>query len=207
MKIRTLFVLALSSLLGAFLVTGCQLPPAGASGPAAKSSAADLGPVQLREGDVIKVAFPSSPNLDTTQPIRRDGRITLPLIGEFQVVGKTPSDLEKALVAAYDKQIVSKEIQVTVVQSTYPVFVTGAVLRPGKIMADHPITALEAIMEAGGFDYNKGDLKKVTIIRTEGTDTKHFYIDLKAVLQGQSAEPFYLKPSDIVYVPDRFSWL
>jgi protein involved in polysaccharide export with SLBB domain len=63
----------------------------------------------------------------------------------------TPSDMEKELVKLYASQLVSKEVSVTVVSSTFVVFVSGAVIRPGKIISDHPLSALEAIMEAGRF--------------------------------------------------------
>jgi protein involved in polysaccharide export with SLBB domain len=84
--------------------------------------------------------------------------------------------------------------------------VTGAVLRPGKVTSDHPLSALEAIMEAGGPDYTKANLKAVTVIRHEDGKTQNYTLNLRNVLKGQSAEPFYLKPSDIVYVPERFTW-
>jgi protein involved in polysaccharide export with SLBB domain len=84
--------------------------------------------------------------------------------------------------------------------------VTGAVLRPGKIMSNRPITALEAIMEAGGVDYAKANLKAVTVTRLEGGQFKTYTLNLKLVLDGQQTKPFYLKPSDIVKVPERFSW-
>ncbi|WP_404422144.1 polysaccharide biosynthesis/export family protein [Nibricoccus sp. IMCC34717] len=197
----TLTSLLLTLTLG---FTGCQVPPPASTGAAAQSKQ-DSGPVVLREGDTIRIAFPGSPNLDTQQTIRRDGRITLTILGEFVVAGKTPSDLEKALVEAYANQIVSKEISVTVIQSVYPVFVSGAVMRPGKIMADRPLTALEAVMEAGGFNDMKADKTRVTVIRNDGGQAKHYYLDLKAVLEGQSTEQFYLRPSDIVVVPERFS--
>jgi len=102
--------------------------------------------------------------------------------------------------------LVSKEVTVQVVSSSCPVYVTGAVIRPGKILADHPITVLEAIMEAGGFDYAKADLANVTVIREENSQTKNIVINLKLVLSGKQATPFHLKPSDIVYVPVKFSW-
>jgi protein involved in polysaccharide export with SLBB domain len=73
-------------------------------------------------------------------------------------------------------------------------------------MSDHPITALEAIMEAGGYDYTKADLKGVTIIRHEGNSTTNYIVNLKRVVDGKSSESFYLKPGDIVIVPERFSW-
>jgi protein involved in polysaccharide export with SLBB domain len=73
-------------------------------------------------------------------------------------------------------------------------------------MSDHPITALEAVMEAGGFDYTKADLRGVQVIRREAGNTRNYTLNLKRVMEGKAGEPFYLKPSDIVYVPEKFTW-
>jgi polysaccharide export outer membrane protein len=161
--------------------------------------------ITLREGDVVKVSFPGSSALDTTQLIRRDGRITLPLIGEVDAAGLTPPALEKKLVDLYAPQLASKQVTVEVISSSFPVYVTGMVLHPGKILSDHPITALEAVMEAGGFDYNTANPRDVVVIRREGNVMKNYKINLKAVLQGKASEPFYMKPGDIIYVPERFN--
>ena len=61
-------------------------------------------------------------------------------------------------------------------------------------------------MEAGGFDYAKANLKGVRIIRHEEGRVKNYTVNLKLALQGMQTELIYLKPSDIVYVPERFSW-
>jgi polysaccharide export outer membrane protein len=184
-------------------VAGCRTP---INTAALQKAAQREGTFTLREGDVVKISFPGAPKLDTTQPIRRDGKIALEMVGEVKAVDLTPGELEKVLLQLYSAQLVTKSVMVTVVSSTYPVFVTGAVLRPGKILSDHPISALEAIMEAGGFDYAKANLRRVVVLRQEGDQTKHYTIDLKLVLDGKSSQPFYLKPSDIVYVPERFTW-
>jgi polysaccharide biosynthesis/export protein len=170
--------------------------------PAANHSEA----ISLREGDVVKIAFPGAPSLDTTQQIRRDGKITLSPVGELAVVGMTPAELEKEVLKLYSAQLVSKEVVVTVVSSSFPVFVTGAVIKPGKILSDHPITALEAIMEAGGFDYTKANLKAVVVVRNEEGHVRNYTLNLKLALQGKQSEPFYLKASDIIYVPEKFNW-
>jgi polysaccharide biosynthesis/export protein len=163
--------------------------------------------INLREGDVVRITFPGTPNLDTqSQQVRRDGNIALPLIGEIKAAGMTPTELEKELVTRYSSQLVSKEVTVTVVSSSFVVYVSGSVLRPGKVSSDHPLSALEAIMEAGGFDYTKANLKAVTVIRNEGASTKKYTLNLKRVLKEGATDPFYLKPSDIVFVPERFSW-
>lgn len=160
----------------------------------------------LREGDTVKVTFTAAPNMDTTQLIRRDGKIELPLVGEVMAAGKTTTDLEKEVIQLYAPQLNSKEITVTLESASFPVFVTGCVLKPGKILSDHPINALEAIMEAGGFDYDKANLKAVRVIRHDGAEVDHFTLNLKGVLAGENKETFPLRPSDIVYVPERFTW-
>jgi polysaccharide export outer membrane protein len=161
--------------------------------------------MNLREGDVLKISFPGSASLNTTQTIRRDGKISMTLVGDVDAAGMTPSALEKKLVDLYASQLSSKQVTVEVVSSSLTVYVTGMVLRPGKILSDHPISALEAVMEAGGFDYTKANPKNVVVIRREGKTMKNYKLNLKAVLQGKQNEPFYLKPDDIVYVPERFS--
>jgi protein involved in polysaccharide export with SLBB domain len=82
----------------------------------------------LRESDVLKISFPANANLNTTQPIRRDGMISMPLIGEVKAAGKTPKQLEAVLVDLYSTQLLSKEVTVEVVSSTFPVYITGSVL-------------------------------------------------------------------------------
>lgn len=160
----------------------------------------------LRAGDEVKVSFPGSKSLDTTQKIRRDGKIVMPLIGEVNAAGLTPEMLQTNLGNLYEPQISSKVVIVTVESSSFPVFVTGAVVHPGKVVSDHPLTALDAIMEAGGFDFSNADLKDVRVVRHENGAMKTYSLNLKLVLDGEKSEPFYLLPSDIVYVPQRFTF-
>ena len=161
--------------------------------------------VVLREGDVVKIAFPGSPTLDTTQQIMRDGKISLYLAGEVKAAGMTLAELQKVLLERYSPNLERKEVVVTLAASSFPVFVTGTVLRPGKVLADHRITALEAIMEAGGFDYTRSNLKSVTVIRRDGSGYKNFKLDLKKAMNGKEIEPFYLEPDDIIWVREKFS--
>lgn len=160
----------------------------------------------LTHGDVIKITFPGAPNLDATQQIRRDGRINLYMIGEVKVVDKTPAELEKELLQAYASQLTSKEITVTVVSSSFAVFVTGAVMKPGKVTTDRALTAFDAIMEAGGLDLAKANAKAVRVIRQEDGQVKTYPVNMKAVLDGAPSEPFYLKRYDTVFVPEKITW-
>lgn len=199
--------LGLLSVVFAVAFSGCETSAVVGNNPApAPSDARQAESLVVREGDVVKIAFPGAPNLDTTQQVRRDGRITLALVGEFVPVGMTPAVMEQELAKLYASQIVSNEVSVTVVSSSYSVFVNGAVLRPGKISTDRPLSALEAVMEAGGFDSARANMKAVVIIRQVEGQTRNYTIDLQSVLSGRQSQPFMLEPSDIVFVPERFSW-
>ena len=66
----------------------------------------------LRVGDVIRIDFPGTPNLSTSQTIRRDGKVSLQIIGEMKVVDKTTAQLEKDLAKAYASQVLSSEVSV-----------------------------------------------------------------------------------------------
>lgn len=130
-------------------LAGCQTAPA--SPPPPQTGGKTSSEVVLRAGDTIRVSFPGTPNLNTPTPqqIRPDGKITLPLLGEYPVDGKTPSQLEKELVEKYKDQLISKEVNVTVESASFVVYVNGMVLRPGPVKASRELTVLEAIMEAG----------------------------------------------------------
>jgi polysaccharide export outer membrane protein len=103
------------------LAAGCQTAP---GRPARHQRHGNHHP--LREGDVLKISFPGSANLNTTQQIRRDGMISLPLVGEVKAVGKTPAELEKDLIDLYSTQLLSKQVTVEVRSSSFPVYVSGS---------------------------------------------------------------------------------
>ncbi len=154
----------------------------------------------------MRVTFPGATNLNTVQQIKRDGRISLQIGGEVTAAGLSVAELQKQLVKICGPELQVKEVNVAVESSALSIYVTGAVLKPGKVMSDRPLTALEAIMEAGGFDYTKANQKAVAIIRHEGANTQRYKLNLKNELSGREMEPFALKPFDIIYVPEKFNW-
>lgn len=189
------------------LLTGCETTKSHSAGPAPNSMVSSNDAV-LREADRLRITFPGAEQLNTDQTIRRDGKITLPVVGEWAAAGKTPAQLKDELAERYSKELVSsKDITVVVVSASFPVYVNGAVMKPGKVTTDHPLTVLEAIMESGGFDYNRANLKSIKVVRTQNGKTETFRVNLKGVLSpGAPVDTFYLQPSDIVYVPAKITW-
>jgi protein involved in polysaccharide export with SLBB domain len=111
----------------------------------ADSGSSSPQPTILRQGDTVKISFPGSANLNQTEQIRLDGKISLPLVGDVQAAGLTPDQLQENLVKLYAPQISSSDVTVSIESSSFPVFVTGCVLSPGRVLSNQPITALEAI--------------------------------------------------------------
>ena len=181
------------------------VPPAKVTAPAPTPArpAAGASAFRLREGDVVKVSFPSAPSLDKTDTIRRDGMITLS-IGEVKAVGFTPEEFQADLRERYKKELVNNEVLVGIVSSTFSVFINGCVLRPGKISSERPMSALDAISEAGGFDPIKADKKKVRVLRTVDGKIKITVLNLDAVLRGKDSTRYMLEPGDILEVPERW---
>ena len=163
-------------------------------------------PTILRQGDSVKISFPGSSNLDQSEQIRLDGKISLPLVGDVQAAGLTPEQLQQNLTRLYAPQLSSSDVIVAIESSAFPIYVTGCVMAPGRILSNQPLTALEAVMEAGGFDYSRANLRNVHIIRRENDSSQSYVVNLKAVLNGDDKNDFYLQPNDIVYVPEKFSW-
>jgi polysaccharide export outer membrane protein len=196
------------ALLTAAFLAGCEShPPISHFGPRtpAIDNAASL---VLHEGDTVRIAFPGAPRLDSTQAIRRDGKITLEMMGELRAAGLTPHELEQELLKVYDTQLVDKEVTVSVLSSIFIIYVTGAVAHNGKLSSDRPLTPLQAVLEAG-VDNIRSNLKRVIVIRTsDNGDTERFRLDLNKVLKrGEPSDSFALKPLDIIFVPEKFSWL
>lgn len=205
----------------AALVAGCASqssgtphaapPPQASAGDSTAQAPASPKSLILQEGDTIKLSFPGAPNLDNIEVVRRDGKITLPMVGEYDAAGKTPVQVEDELKKLYASQLVNNSLNVTVQSSAFIVYVmgpAGAVSKPGKIISDRPLTPLQALIEAG-VDDSRANLKAVQVIRTDANGrTEKFKLNLRDVLRNPNAQmpDFTLKPYDTIYVGERFSW-
>lgn len=129
----------------------------------------------------------------------------MPIVGQVQAAGKTAQELEKELVRLYENQLQDKQVIVTVAGSANVVYVMGSVARPGPVVLNRPLTALEAILEAGGF-LETANMKKVTVLRYEGDRNVVYQLNLAPLYQGDPVSQFYLEPKDVVQVPKKMQW-
>ena len=153
-------------------------------------------------GDSIDVKFFYTPELNETQDVRPDGKIALQIIGEVAAAGKTPAQLRWLLEKLYASHLKDPEISVVVRSfSNQRVYVGGQVMRPGTIEISGRITALEAIMQAGGVDFREAQVKNVVVIRHYEGTRYGYLLNMEPILAGKESRPFFLEAKDIVYVP------
>ena len=198
-KIRLNLILQTIVLSGfiAWFCGGCQT---GASSANLASQAAPPARVTLAPGDVIKLTFIGAPELNQSQKIRADGKVSLPLVGEVDAAGKTLVALQSELSQLYKSQLKNSDLLITLESATTQVVISGAVAKPAKIAFDKPTTVFQAIMEAGGANAY-GNLKSVRLIRMVNGVQHSQVLDLTPTLKGEAVRPFYVRDGDVIYVP------
>src|SRR5438105_5399682 len=156
--------------------------------------------VILASGDVVKLTFSAAPELNQSQKVRADGKLSLPLVGEVDASGKTVGQLQGELIQLYKSQLKTPEITVSLETSVTTVVVSGAVSKPGKFAFERPTTVFQAIMQAGG-PSEFGTLKHVRLVRTVNGVQKSQVMNVHDTLVGQGTKPFYVRDGDVIYVP------
>ena len=195
-----LVVAALAAVFILIGLNGCETPTQ--SGPPLPDQPMVNTTARLSPGDVIKLSFSGSPELNQTEKIQVDGKISLPLVGQVTAAGKTVPALQSELVGLYKAQLRNSELTVTLESGVANVVVSGYVNRPGKLQFDRPTTVFQAVMEAGGAS-EYGNLGKVHLVRTVNGRQHTQILDLKAAMSGQTAQVYYVKDGDVIYVAQR----
>jgi polysaccharide biosynthesis/export protein len=155
--------------------------------------------VRLSPGDTIKVTFAEESDLDQTQEIRRDGKVSLPLIGEVTAAGKRVIDFQRELVNRYEGHLDNPEVLVILETGTASVIVSGFANKPGKIEIDRPKTVYQVIVEAGGAsDY--GSLSNIHLTRIINGEQRTETINLRPTVRGKPTLPKYVQDGDVIYI-------
>ena len=176
---------------------------------AAPEPAAHTTPAYSRDSfvigndDVLAISVWKEPDISRSIPVRSDGRISLPLIGEVQASGTTPQKLEQDIAARLKNYIAEPEVTVIVQQVNSQKFnVLGQVNKPGSYPLANASTVLDAIAVAGGFrDFAKQ--KSIYVLRPnlDGTENR-IPFNYKAVVKGHNgAQNIKLEARDTVVVP------
>jgi len=102
--------------------------------------------------DVLSVHVWKEPDISGKMPVRSDGKITVPLVGDIQASGLTPARLQLLITQKLSDFIANPQVFVAVEQMNSRQFtVMGEVLHPGSFPLTHTTRVMDALAIAGGF--------------------------------------------------------
>jgi len=176
--------------------------PAARAAALANSNALDTSAeYQIGPEDVLDISVWKNPELSRTVPVRPDGKVSLPLLNDFQAAGLTPSSLREQLVSRLSDFVPTPEVSVIVREvHSRKVAVVGAVKTAGRYELKSPMTVLEAIALAQGFtDFAARD--RIVVLRQSGGTTTRIPFNYRKIADGAEQENFFVRPGDIIVVP------
>jgi polysaccharide export outer membrane protein len=155
----------------------------------------------IGSGDVLNVQVWKEKDLSQTVVVRPDGKISLPLLGDLQVIGKEPSQVEEIVKTRLQSMVVEPRVTVTVAEiHSRMVYITGEVARPGAYPLNTPITVLQLIAQAGGLT-EFASRKKIQVIRANNKVDENL-LSYKAMTQSKDGgHNLTLNPGDTVVIP------
>ena len=156
----------------------------------------------LGVGDVIEVKVFREPELDRTFQVGSTGKIDFPLIGELSVIGKQPESIAEEIRGLLEGDYL-KDPQVTVFvkqQNSRKVHVLGQVNKPGSFVFRSGMSIIEAITTAGGFT-DLASTNSVGVTRVVSGNEIKLDVPVANIGRGK-AKNFFLRPGDIVVVPE-----
>ena len=153
-------------------------------------------------GDVVEISVWKSPELGVTVPVRPDGRISVPLLGDIQAAGLTPLALKGTLKDGFQEFVTAPEVSVVIKEiNSRKVFVTGEVASPGAYDLQPRTKLMHVLALAGGLTpYAK---KRAVILRDrDGGDEQRYTIDLDGIISGKRPKDnMVLQPGDTIFFP------
>jgi polysaccharide export outer membrane protein len=198
-RARLLAALVLAALLTASM--GAQSATTDQTAAATAAKAHDDNFV-IGNDDVLTINVWKEPDISRSVPVRSDGKISLPLVGEVQAAGLTPLKLEKDIAAKLKNYISEPEVTVIVQQVNSQKFnILGQVVRPGSYALANSPTVLDAIALAGGFrDFAKK--KSIYVLRQGASGESRIPFNYKDVSQGKNmSQNIRLQPGDTIIIP------
>lgn len=157
---------------------------------------------KLRSGDTIELDFRLSPELNQTVLIDPDGSVSLQVIGRVQLAGLSVQQARELIIAKESQHLVNPEIniQVTNFQHFY-VVVAGEVYSPQKIEMRDDMTALQAIILAGGVKISGRETQVLLYRRVNAEFAEVHKLNMRIKKTSQLENDMKLEPGDLILVP------
>jgi polysaccharide export outer membrane protein len=190
------------------LLSACATTSGSTQAPKIDPAAQAVGAYRIGVDDEVKVAVWQNPGLDVSVPVRPDGKISVPLVGDIDAGGRTPEEVaaeikEKLATFVRDPQVTVILTQLRSHEYLSRVRVTGAVRQAVSVPYRQGMTVLDAVLAAGGTnEFAAAD--RTELYRKEGEGTRAYAVRLDQILQkGELTTNYPVQPGDVITVPER----
>jgi polysaccharide export outer membrane protein len=159
---------------------------------------------RLQPGDVLEVQFRYSPEFNQTVTVQPDGYVSLEIGGDLKVAGMTVEQTRQAILRKASTRLQDPVATVILKEFQKPYFVVaGEVTAPGKIEMRERVTAIQAIMLAGGLKEGAKASQIVVFRNLPSSDLAEVKVlNLKSIRRTADLEnDLTLQPGDMVFVP------
>lgn len=199
-KLRGLVKLAAALLIAAS--AGCANSP----GPAnTLPPPVDLsGEYVIGVPDLLNVTVWQQPDLSGAVRVRRDGRISIPLLGEVQAAGLTPSELGQEIRSGLETYVANPRVDVAVTEMRSQVVsvIGGGIEKSGVVELRKDMRIIDALAEMGGLT-PFAKKRRIQVIRVTPEGNRTYRFDYQAFVDGEAPQTnFLLAPGDTIVVPE-----
>lgn len=162
---------------------------------------------KIGEGDALNVSVWRNPDLSVTVPVRPDGKISVPLIGDIKAAGLAPEELAASISTALANYVKNPQVTVVVTNASSSEFlqrvrVTGAVNAPTSIAYSKGMTVMDLVLVTGGVT-EFADANNTQLYRNTKSGVKSYRIKLRDILEkGDITTNYAIQPGDIITVPE-----
>jgi len=153
--------------------------------------------------DVLAINVWRETEISRVVPVRPDGKISLPLIGEMTASGLTPGKLQSRISEALEAYIHKPQVTVIVQEAnSHKFYIIGEVERPGVYALATNMTVIDALAAAGGFR-EFARVKEIYLLRRMPDGSrKPIPFNFKAAVDGRNPyRDLELRPGDTIVVP------
>lgn len=153
-------------------------------------------------GDVLEITVWKDETLSTIVTVLPDGKISIPLIGEYTAMGKPVKQIRREIKKRIAKYMPKPEVTVSIKQvNSMWIYVIGKVINAGRFHLNGNINVLQALSMAGGLT-PFADSEEIKIVRESKAKTLIFNFNFKDVARGQNlSSNIHLQKGDVVIVP------
>ena len=193
----------------ALLLAGCASGGASSKSAPPQQATTAVENYLIGVDDIVQVSVWRNPELGITVPVRPDGMISVPLVGDVAAGGRTPADVASDIQKKLGDYVRDPQVAVILTELRSHEYlsrvrVTGAVRQPISIPYRQGMTVLDAVLAAGGINEFAAPDRSDLFRKNKDETTATYPVRLDRILnRGDLSTNYTVAPGDVIVIPER----